>query len=311
MEWHLHPIINIKSSIMKTTVLITFLTLISTQALFGQVIDVHLHSYTAEEYSDRGGLPDHYQNIPSPKTSEEHLKQTIAEMDKNNIQFAVVSGTFLESVENYTNADSRFIPGYMEEDKIIPIEKFEELVKNGKIRVFGEITGVYFGKTLNDPLYAPYLEVCVKYDIPVAYHTGGGPPMVVYGENPELRIKNGDPLLIEDVLVKYPKLRIYLMHGGEMYYEHALRMMHLYQQLYVDVGVLLWAAPMAQDYGTNLLKKAKEYEMLDRVMFGTDQMVWPGAISKSIEFLNSMDFLTEKEKRMILYDNAKTFLKIE
>lgn len=45
-------------------------------------------------------------------------------------------------------------------------------------------------------------------------------------------------------------------------------------------------------------------------MFGSDQMVWPDATSKSIEFLNSLDFLSEKEKKMILYDNAKKFLKI-
>lgn len=43
-------------------------------------------------------------------------------------------------------------------------------------------------------------------------------------------------------------------------------------------------------------------------MFGSDQMVWPGAISRSVEFLNSMDFLTKEEKQMILYDNAKKFL---
>jgi|SRR5680860_373028 len=293
---------------MKTTTFLSFLILASARPLFGQIIDVHIHSHSANEYW--GGEPHPYQNLPSPKTTEELLEQTIAEMDKNNIQYAVVSGS-LESVENYTSADPRFIPGYMEEDNIVPLEVFEELVKNGKIKIFGEITGVYYGKTLNDTLYAPYLDICVKYDIPVAYHTGGGAPMAVYNDAPNLRIKNGDPLLIEDVLVKYPQLRVYLMHGGEMYYAHALRMMNLFQQLYVDVGALLWVDPMAQDYGRNLLKKAKEYGMLNRVMFGSDQMVWPGAISKSIEFLNSMDFLTEDEKQMILYDNAKTFLKLK
>jgi len=293
---------------MKISQLLTVLSLIGTQFLPGQVIDVHLHSYTEDDYW--GGRPSNYQNLSSPKSAAELLNKTIAEMDKNNIQYAVVSGS-LKSVARFVKADSRFIPGYMEEDSIIPILKFEELVKNGEIRVFGEITGVYFGKTLNDSLYRPYLDVCEKYDIPVAYHTGGGPSMAVYRGTPKLRIKNGDPLLIEDVLVKYPKLRIYLMHGGEMYYTHTLRMMKLFEQLYIDVGVLLWADPMVQDYGTNLLKKAKEYGLLNRIMFGTDQMVWPGAISKSIEYLNSLDFLTEREKRMILYDNAKTFLKIE
>jgi hypothetical protein len=41
---------------------------------------------------------------------------------------------------------------------------------------------------------------------------------------------------------------------------------------------------------------------------GSDQMIWPSAISSSIHFLNSLDFLTEEEKQMILYKNAKVFL---
>ena len=153
---------------MKISKLLTVLGLVGAQFLSGQVIDVHLHSYTDDDYW--GGRPSRYQNISSPKSSAELLDKTIAEMDKNNIQYAVVSGS-LKSVARFVKADSRFIPGYMEEDNIIPVDEFEELVKNGKIKVFGEITGVYYGKTLNDALYAPYLEICEKYDIPVAYHS--------------------------------------------------------------------------------------------------------------------------------------------
>lgn len=134
--------------------------------------------------------------------------------------------------------------------------------------------------------------------------------MTPYRCCPKFRIALGDPLLIEDVLVKFPKLQIYLMHGGEVFYEHAVRMMKMYTHLYIDVGVILWVDPSLQDYAINLLKLAKKADVLDRVMFGSDQMVWPNAISKSIEFLNSLEFLSENEKRMILYDNAKRFLKL-
>jgi predicted TIM-barrel fold metal-dependent hydrolase len=43
-------------------------------------------------------------------------------------------------------------------------------------------------------------------------------------------------------------------------------------------------------------------------MFGSDQMTWPYAIGKSIEFLNSLDFLTEQDKEDIFYNNAAKFL---
>lgn len=275
-------------------------------SLKAQIIDVHLHSYTDTDY---WGGRTHPTGIESPKNADEHLKETISLMDKHNIEYAVVSGS-IKSLEKYTSADSRFIPGYMDEKSLIPISEFENLIKLGKIKVFGEITGVYHGRTLNNPVYEPYLSLCEQYGIPVAYHTGGGPPMTPYRCCPNFRISLGDPLLIEDVLVKFPKLQVYLMHGGEVFYEHAIRMMQMYTHLYIDVGVILWVNPALQDYAINLLKLAKKANVLDRIMFGSDQMVWPDATSKSIEFLNSLDFLSEKEKKMILYDNARKFLKI-
>ncbi len=45
-------------------------------------------------------------------------------------------------------------------------------------------------------------------------------------------------------------------------------------------------------------------------MFGSDQMKWPDAIERSIRFLNSLSFLTKKEKEDILYNNAAKFLKL-
>ena len=286
--------------------ILTIISLFILISIEAQIIDVHLHSYTDTDY---WGGRVHPTGIESPKNADEHLKKTIALLDRHKIEHAVVSGSIV-SIEKYVNADSRFIPGYMDSEKLIPIDRFELLIKEGKIKVFGEVTGVYYGRTLNDPIYAPYLEICEKFGIPVAYHTGGGPPMTPYRCCPKFRISLGDPYHVEDVLIKYPKLQLYLMHGGEVYFEHTVRMMSMYRHLYIDLGVVLWVDPLVKDYAIRLLKLAKNAKVLDRVMYGTDQMVWPGSISKSIDFLNSLDFLSEGEKRMILYDNAKTFLKI-
>ncbi len=40
-------------------------------------------------------------------------------------------------------------------------------------------------------------------------------------------------------------------------------------------------------------------------------MIWAEAIEKSIQFLNSLTFLTKKNKEDILYNNAATFLKLK
>jgi predicted TIM-barrel fold metal-dependent hydrolase len=46
-------------------------------------------------------------------------------------------------------------------------------------------------------------------------------------------------------------------------------------------------------------------------MFGSDQMKFPYAIEKSINFLNSLDFLTQQEKEYVFYNNAGRFLKLK
>jgi len=283
------------------------LILLSYQTLWSQIIDVHTHSYIGSELYPAGIL----NGVKPAKSADLHLRETIAEMDKNNIKFSVVSGS-IESVEKYVKADARFIPGYSDIEpmgQLMPIAEFEQFIKDGKIKVFGEIGSAYHGRTLNDPMYAPYLKICEKYDIPVGYHTGGSFPEA-YLKYPKFRMALGDPLLIEDVLVGYPKLRVYLMHGGANYFENTVSMMTLYPHLYIDVAVLLWTDKTTQNYAIRLLKLAKKSEVLDRVMFGSDPMVWPGALSKSVEFLNAQSYLSDKEKRMIFYDNAKTFLKL-
>ena len=272
-----------------------------------QVIDMHMHSYTEKDFwvgKARNGFE-------SSRTTKEHLEQTIQKMNQHKIEYAVICGT-IESIDRYTKADKRFIPGYQDyEETLIPVKQFKEYIQSGKIKVFGEVMAVYKGMTLADSLYQPYLAICEKYGVPVAYHSGGSFPNAQQSGWPKYRIAFGDPFLIEDVLVKYPKLKLYLMHAGENFYENSLRMMDGYPNLYADLGVELWLHPLTKDYGTKFLKSAKEYGFLDRVMFGSDQMVWPEAISSSIDFLNAMDFLTKNEKEMILYKNAKKFLGIK
>ena len=68
---------------------------------------------------------------------------------------------------------------------------------------------------------------------------------------------------------------------------------------------------MLKPYAEDFLKKAKEAGFIDRVMFGSDQMSWPHGIEMSIEYLNSLSFLSEEEKRGILFHNAARFLRLD
>jgi len=280
-----------------------------------RIIDMHVHSYANSDFGEREPASDYYGNKGS-RDAETHRLATFAAFKKFNIVKAVVSGN-PESVENWIAKDSshRIIKGilmYTPRDYGIDTVKFEQMIKDKKIEVFGEIAPYYSGTTLSDSSWQPYLRICEKYDIPVAVHTGGGDPGGTYSWSPKARLKFGDPYLIEDVLVRYPKLRIYLMHnGGEEWHEHALRLMAYYPQLYTDIAVMLWVEPNTQRTVAEFLKNVKHAGYLNRVMFGSDQMIWPYAIEKSIKYLNSLTFLTKQDKEDILYNNAIRFLKMK
>lgn len=269
------------------------------------VIDMHLHSYDEKTYA---AFPDQYGEM-APPSVEAHFSATYDSLRRHNIVLGVVSGSVASEeawIEN--DKDGRLLRGFSSSNlRDVTPEAFEALVKDGNVDVFGEIGAFYQGKTLADPLYDPYLKICEEYGIPVAVHTDGGPPRTT-DFAPEARLVLGNPLLIEDVLVRYPNLKIYMMHSGGAWFREALQLMLSHPHVYTDLGVVLWAHPVPMFYGREFLVRAKEFGMLDRVMFGSDQMMWPHGIDASIERLESFDFLTEEEKRDILYNNAARFL---
>jgi len=48
-----------------------------------------------------------------------------------------------------------------------------------------------------------------------------------------------------------------------------------------------------------------------RILFGTDQMIWPEAVGMSIEAIESATFLTDEQKQDIYFNNAANFLKLD
>ena len=272
------------------------------------IIDMHLHSYDETNYFV---APD-TSGTMAPPTVEAHFEATYQSMRDNNVVLGVISNSrSSEATWMSQDVEDRFLRGY---GWFRPSEngfaEFKALAEAGEVAVFGEIGAFYSGMTLADPYFEPYLAICEELGIPVAIHTGGGPSGITYRGAPNARIEQGNPYHLEDMLVKYPNLKVYLMHAGEAFYEEAARLMIGHRQVYADLGVVLWIHPATRHYGEEFLRLAKEFGLLDRVMFGSDQMVWPHAIEASIRKLESFDFLTEQDRRDILYNNAARFLEL-
>lgn len=275
------------------------------------IIDMHVHVHWSEEDWPWGS---EFAGLKSSANAEAYFEEAYGLFRKYNIK-AVVSSS-LELVEKWKSQDedNRIIPALL---MLTPSqwdmnpERFESLVKSGRIKIFGELGPIYSGGTLSDSEWQPYLKICEQYDIPVAVHTGSGVPAVKNTFTERARQRLGDPYLIEDVIVEYPKLRIYLCHSGQEFHEHALMLMDFYPQVYSDLAALLDFSANMQRLCREFLVKAQQDGVLDRVMFGSDIFMTPKHLEIALEYLDSLEFLTKKEKRDILYNNAARFLRLK
>jgi predicted TIM-barrel fold metal-dependent hydrolase len=99
-----------------------------------------------------------------------------------------------------------------------------------------------------------------------------------------------------------------MMHMGHPWLTETLAMLHMYPDLYLDVSVKNWISP--KDVFHRYLNALVDAGYGKRLMFGTDQMIWPEAIGLAIEGIESADFLSTEQKADIFYNNAARFLRL-
>ena len=223
-----------------------------------------------------------------------------------------LAGGAAATVEDYrVHAPDRFLPaaGFGSDGTLPPIATLRALHAAGKLAALSEITTQYAGIAPDDPRLEPYFALAEELDIPVGIHLGPGPPGTAYFATPGYRVAAGDPMRLEPVLVRHPKLRIYAAHAGWPLADAMIAVMFAHPQLYVDIAVLDHAYPDKQFYG--YLQRLVDAGMEERIMFGSDNMVWPDAIGVAIDRVRHAPFLTARQKRLILHDNAARFLRIE
>lgn len=244
----------------------------------------------------------------SPESDEELRDQSIAVFEKRNI-FAVTSGP-IEFVEDwYSTAPDRIIPAVMLDvgEPAFSPSGLRDMYTASRVAMLGEVVNQYSGIEPDDERFDPYLSVAEELDIPVLIHVGPGPPGSPYLGFPDYRARLHSPLLLEELLVRHPSLRLCVAHAGWPMLDDTLALMWAHPRVYVDVGIICYAIPQAEFH--RYLKILVEAGFGDRVLFGSDSMVWPGVIESAIASIEEADFLTDAQKRAILYENAARFLR--
>lgn len=304
------------------------------------VIDMHFHAIGANEQGpppvkmgvpfDNFGVHDPKENYDvvfmqamktgqwnkksttSPLTDDSLRVQMLRAIRENNV-YAVTSGPFDLVRKWHAEEPKRIIKAIhwnFESVKKsgLTVDSLTTLFKSGEFKVFGEITIQYEGFSPSDSAFEPYLKMAEELDIPVGVHVGPGPPGVIYLGAKNYRASLHSALVLESALVKHPKLRVYAMHAGWPMIDDMLATLYAHPQLYVDLGIISYHIPEREFYF--YLERLVNAGFIKRIMFGSDNMVWPETIKIAIDRINNAKFLTEEEKRDILFNNATRFLRL-
>jgi len=295
------------------------------------IIDMHLHAHALSQYG--GGMPNCANDqevlypgadprdpitlarlktcaspMPSAATDELLMTETLATLERRNI-FAVTTGPLAQVRAWRAIAPDRIIPAHAFGDPGSPsVEELRRLVNDRQLALFAEVSPQYEGKRLDDPSWEPYFALAEELDIPVGVHLGEGPPGGPYWAAPRYRAQFGTPLQLEELLTRHPKLRLYVMHYGSPLVDEMIAVLYSHPQVYVDIAGNDWSEPRPHFYGQ--LRRLVDAGFIKRIMWGSDQMVWPRAIEVAIETIQTAPFLSDDQKRDIFYNNAARFLRL-
>ena len=298
------------------------------------IIDMHMHAMPRDYHGSppppicRDELPFEWldpkaapsANVPCPSgfmevpaTDDDMIRRTVAIMEQYNVTGVLSAATRggaspAERLARWQKAaPGRFIPAVLSNGSA-SLEMIRKLATAGSLRVLGEFSFQYLGYDYSDPVVERHFALAEDLDLPIGVHAGPGAPGEPLFMSPRYRARLGSPLALEEPLLRHPKMRLYLMHAGWPLLDETMALLYSYPPVNVDVGFISWGTPRAEFH--TYLRRLVEAGFGKRVMFGSDQMIWPDTLRMAIEGVESATFLSAEQKRDIFYNNAARFLRL-
>jgi predicted TIM-barrel fold metal-dependent hydrolase len=247
--------------------------------------------------------------LKAAKSDREFQDSLVATMNRLNITI-VASGdpTILRNWQKA--APGRVIPSLaISSSKDMTVVAFTDSLSSGFYKVMGEVAPQYQGMSPSDTSLDAFFAAAEKLNIPVGIHMGTGGNGMANITSPKYRASMGDPLKLEDLLARHPKLKVWVMHAGYPMIDNMIALMGANAYVYVDVAGMIWSYPLAEvnDY----IRRLVQAGFGKRIMYGTDLMIWPKLLETSIGVIENANYLSYDQKRDILYNNAVRFLRLD
>lgn len=294
------------------------------------IIDVHVHAMKVNPAfggdmcpwflksmpgSDPNGPPPSFLNLDcadplhAAKTDKEMQDALMATMKRLNMTFIAYGDP--QIIRNWQKAaPGRVIPGIgISSPTEMTVKAFEDSLSKGFYKVMGEVAPQYQGIAVNDMSLDGYFAAAEKLNIPVGIHMGTGGNGMANITSPKYRASLGNPFLLEDVLARHPKLKIWVMHAGYPMIDEIIALMGANAYVYVDLAGFIWSYPQEEIH--DYLRRLVQAGFGKRIMYGTDLLVWPKLIETSIGLIENANYLSEEQKRDIFFNNAVRFFRLD
>lgn len=265
----------------------------STARVPDRLIDMHVHAWQ------------------SPPQTDAFKRSFLDAFTAFHLQRAVVSGPAAAAMAAAELAPGTLLVGVADgAGSILPSPaEFATSVQRGRIAVLGELDGAWDGEPLTATRLEEYLSEAESSGTPVAVFTGVAPPGT-HKQFPNYRMQFGRPAVVEPILARHPRLRVYLMQAGWPFLAETIAFMYLHPGVYVDIGNLSANPAIPVDEFHAYLAALMRAGLGKRVMFGSglDVTEWAGGIGAKVRAIEDAPFLSASERTDIFFANAERFL---
>ena len=294
------------------------------------IIDVHVHAMKYNPVfamdmcpwflkdmpgADPNGPPPSFMNgncaTPlKPARSNQEMQDALLEACERLNVYMVASGDAVILQRWHEAAPHRIIPSLaISNASEMSVEAFEDSLSNGFYKVMGEVAPQYQGMSPSDMSLDEYFGVAEKLNIPVGIHMGTGGNGMANITSPKYRASLGHPFLLEDMLARHPKLKIWVMHAGYPMIDEMIALMGANAYVYVDLAGFIWSYPLEEVHAS--LKRLVQAGFGKRILYGTDLLIWPKLLETSIGVIENANYLSEEQKRDIFFNNAVRFFNLD
>jgi len=279
-----------------------------------KIIDAHMHFYKIPGFDELAQKAGH------ENTAEHYLRAC----KENNVVLSIAMGNDSDEpslfggttprvpnlagkfdYKNYNQPPQIAYCAGVKSDELTPenaeatAKEFERYVITHQcvgIKLYPGYNHVY----VYNPVHFPLYELAEKYDLPIVIHTGDTATSTAL-------LKYAHPLTVDDVAVRYPKVRFVIAHCGNPWFADATEVAAKNENVFLELSGLL-AGKLA---GTVLYQKHQSYfsylrmwldylDRYDKVIYGTD---WPLINIKSyIEVMKLV--IPTVHHQEFFYDNA-------